>query len=211
MPTRWINGKKLQDVRTWGKHLLLIFSNGTVRVHLGLFGDVRVNERKKVNRSFFLEFAKGEINGYVVRAEKLKAPLDEVYDWRTDILSKDFDAAYVKKLLKEQSNKAIEGVLMDQKIFTGSGNIIRNEALYHAGIHPLSITGKIPASKITSLIKEVLKFAREWYQQMEKGKHASFAIYRQKHAADGSEVTMKIIPVSKRKVFFSEHRQKLYA
>ena len=102
MPTAWINGKKLQDIRTWGKHLLLIFSNGTVRVHLGLFGDVLVNERKKVNRSFFLEFDKGEINGYVIRAEKLKAPPDEVYDWRTDILSEDFDAAYVKSLLKKQ-------------------------------------------------------------------------------------------------------------
>ena len=210
MPTSWINGKKLQDIRTWGKHLLLIFSNGTVRVHLGLFGDVLVDERKKVNRSFFLEFATGEINGYVVRAEKLKAPLDEVYDWRTDILSKDFDAAYVKNLLKEQSKKTIEGVLMDQKVFTGSGNIIRNEALYHAGIHPLSITGKIPAVKITRLIKEVVKFARKWYQQMEKGKRSSFAVYRQKFAADGSEVTMQMLRVSKRKIFFSEHRQKLY-
>ncbi len=211
MPTSWINGKKLQDIRTWGKHLLLIFSNGTVRVHLGLFGDVLVDERKKVNRSFFLEFAEGEINGYVVRAEKLQAPPDEVYDWRTDILSKAFDAAYVKALLKEQSKKTIEGILMDQKIFTGSGNIIRNEALYHAGIHPLSITGSIPAEKITSLIKEVVKFARQWYQQMEKGKPAAFAIYQQKYVADGSEVTMKILPVSKRKIFFSEHRQKLYA
>ena len=211
MPTNWINGKKLQDIRTWGKHLLLIFSNGTVSVHLGLFGDVLVDERKKVNRSFFLEFAEGEINGYVVKAEKLQAPPEEVYDWRTDILSKAFDAAYVKNLLKEQSKKTIEGVLMDQKIFTGSGNIIRNEALYHAGIHPLSITGRIPSEKITGLIKEVVKFARQWYQQMEKGKPAAFAVYQQKYVADGSEVTMKILPVSKRKIFFSEHRQKLYA
>ena len=91
MPTQWINKKKLLDIRTWGKHLLLLFSNGTVRVHLGLFGEVLVNERKKVNRSFFLEFAKGEINGYVVRAEKLPAAPNEIYDWRTDILNKDFD------------------------------------------------------------------------------------------------------------------------
>ena len=211
MPTAWINGKKLQDIRTWGKHLLLIFSNGTVRVHLGLFGDVLVNERKKVNRSFFLEFAKGEINGYVIRAEKLKAPPDEVYDWRTDILSEDFDAAYVKSLLKKQGKKTIEAVLMDQKIFTGSGNIIRNEALYHAGIHPMSITGKIPAAKITRLIKEVVKFAHRWYSEMETGKHLDFAVYHQEYAPDGSEVTMQILRTSKRKIFYSEHRQKLYS
>jgi endonuclease-8 len=211
MPTDWIKGKKLQDIRTWGKHLLFIFSNGTVRVHLGLFGKVLVDERKKVNRSFFLEFAKGEINGYVVRAEKLESPADEVYDWRTDILSENFDAGYVKQLLKEQSKKTIGGVLLDQNIFTGSGNIIRNEALYLAGIHPLSITGKIPAAKVTLLIKAVVKFARGWYQQMENGKRAAFSVYRQKFAADGSEVTMKVLPVIKRKVFISEHRQKLYA
>lgn len=210
MPTNWINGKKLQDIRTWGKHLLFIFSNGTVRVHLGLFGEVLVNERKKVNRSFFLEFTKDEINGYVVRAEKLKAPPGEIYDWRTDILSKDFEAAYVKSLLKEHRQKTIESALMDQQIFTGSGNIIRNEALYHAGIHPQSVTGKIPAAKITRLIKEVVKFAHRWYTQMEKGKQINFAVYRQEYAADGSEVSMAIARISKRKLFFSEHRQKLY-
>jgi endonuclease VIII len=210
MSTKWINGKKLLDIRTWGKHLLLIFSNGTVRVHLGLFGEVLIDERKKVNRSFFLEFSKGEINGYVVRAEKLKASPAEVYDWRTDILSKDFDTVYVKYLLKEQSQKTIDDVLMDQKIFTGVGNIIRNEALYRAGIHPQSITGKIPATKITRLIKEVAKYAKQFYNEMEKGKHLTFSVYQQEYAADGSEVTMKVLPRSKRKVFFSEHRQTLY-
>ena len=90
MPTKWINGKKLLDIRTWGKHLLLVFSNGAVKIHLGLFGDVLINERKKVNRSFFLEFAKGEINGYVVRAEKLTRHPMIYPTWRTDILSKEF-------------------------------------------------------------------------------------------------------------------------
>jgi len=211
MPTKWINGKKLLDIRTWGKHLLLLFSNGTVRIHLGLFGEVLVNERKKVNRSFFLEFSKGEINGYVVKAQKLPAAPNEVYDWRTDVLSKDFDAAYVKTLLKEQSEKTIDDVLMDQNIFTGVGNIIRNEALYLAGIHPQSITGKIPSAKITKLIKETVKYAHHWYQLMENGKRLSFSVYRQEYAADGSEVTMKILTRSKRKIFFSEHAQKLYS
>jgi endonuclease-8 len=209
MPAEWINGKKLLDIQTWGKHLLLLFTNGTVRVHLGLFGDILINERKKVNRSFFLEFTNSEINGYVVRAEKLKGPASEVYDWRTDILSKDFDMAYVKKLLKMQSGKTIGDVLMDQQIFTGVGNIIRNEVLYLAGIHPQSIIGKIPAVKITALIKETVKYAKQWYVVIEKNKHLHFSVYRRQYADDGSEVTMKILN-SKRKIFFSEYRQRLY-
>jgi len=210
MPTGWINGKKLLDIQTWGKHLLFIFSNGAVRVHLGLFGDVLVNERKKVNRSFYLEFAKGEINGYVVRAQKLTASPAEVYDWRTDVLSKDFDPLYVKSLLKDQGSKTIDDVLMDQKIFTGVGNILRNETLYRAGIHPLSVTGKIPATKITRLIKEATKYAQLFYHELETNKRHTFAVYQQEYATDGSMVTMMISPKSKRKIFFSEHKQKLY-
>ena len=211
MPTKWINGKKLIDIKTWGKHLLFVFANGTVRVHLGLFGDVLVNERKKVNRSFFLEFAKGEINGYVVRAEKLKSSLEELYDWRIDILHEEFDPAHVKTLLKKQTGKTIADVLMDQQLFSGVGNIIRNEALYRAGIHPLSITGKIPVAKINRLIKEVVTYSQLFYQQLKtKGNPEEFSVYQQAYAADGSQVTMKILPKSKRKIFFSEHRQQLY-
>ncbi len=211
MPTAWIKGKKLQDILTWGKHLLFVFSNGTVRVHLGLFGEVIFNERKKVNRTFFLEFAKGEINGYVVRAIKLDKPIREVYDWRTDILSKAFDKAYVKALLKKQAKKTIDDVLMNQDIFTGVGNKIRNESLYRAGIHPLSVTGKIPAARVSKLINEVLAYAKIFYTQLEKkGVNDNFSVYQQEFAADGSEVTMKVLPKTKRKIFFSEHKQELF-
>ncbi len=210
MPTAWIKGKKLINIKTWGKHLLFVFSNGVVKVHLGLFGDVLVDERKKVNRSFYLEFAKGEINGYVVKASKLTKSINELYDWRTDTLSKKFDKAHVKKLLKEKDDKMISDVLMDQNIFTGVGNIIRNEALYRACIHPYSIVGKIPAAKITKLINEVLAYSTIFYNHLRKKSGRLFQVYQQEHAADGSEVTMKLLSKTKRKIFFSEHRQKLY-
>ena len=211
MPTAWIKGKKLVDILTWGKHLLFVFTNGTVKVHLGLFGDVVINERKKVNRSFYLEFASGEINGYVVTATKLEKPVKELYDWRTDILSVKFDKTYIKTVLKAKENKTIAEVLMDQAIFSGVGNKIRNEALYRAGIHPLSITGKIPTAKITKLLNEVVAYAKLFYRQLEtKGVNDSFGVYQQEYAADGSEVTMKILSKEKRKIFFSEHRQHLY-
>ncbi len=211
MPTEWIKGKKLQDILTWGKHLLFVFPNGTVRVHLMLFGEILINERKKVNRSFFLEFNKEEINGYVVKAQKLDGKPEEIYDWRVDIMSKTFKPAFVKTLLKSYAEKTIDDVLMNQEVFSGSGNKIRNEALYRAGIHPLSITGKIPAAKITHLIKEVTRYARIFYDELEtNGVNKSFSVYQQQYAPDGSEVIMKVLPRTKRKIFFSEHKQILY-
>ena len=38
--------KKLLDVRTWGKHLLLCFEGFTFRIHFLLFGTYRINETK---------------------------------------------------------------------------------------------------------------------------------------------------------------------
>jgi endonuclease-8 len=212
MPTSWIKGKKLLDIRTWGKYLFFVFTNGTVAVHLGLFGDIVINERKKVNRSFYLQFAAGEVNGYVVKAKKLAKPLEESYDGRVDILSRSFSKPFVKTLLKKQEGKTIDDVLMDQAIFSGVGNKIRNEALYRAGIHPQSLVGKIPAAKINRLIDEVVIYAKLFYKELEKdGKHTSFSVYQQEFAADGSEVTMKVLTKSKRKIYFSEHKQKLYS
>jgi endonuclease-8 len=211
MKTAWIKGKKLKDILTWGKHLLFVFPDGTVRVHLGLFGDVLINERRKTNPSFYMKFPKGAVYGYVVRAQKLENPIDKTYDWRVDILSDQFDKAHVKSLLKEKAKKTIDDILMDQDIFSGVGNKIRNEALYRAGIHPLSVVGKIPAAKITKLINEVVKYAKLFYKNLEKkGVHDNFDVYQKEYAPDGSEVTMKVLK-TKRKIFFSEHKQVLYS
>ena len=211
MPTAWLKGRKLNDIKTFGKNLLLVFTNGTVRIHLGLFGDVLINERKKVNRAFYLEFNNGEINGYVVKANKIDEPLEDIYDWRTDILDKKFNPAFVKKLIKAKAGHIIADLLTDQSVFTGSGNIIRNEALYRAGIHPLSMAGKIPAAKISKLIKETVGYAKIFYKKLKtSGLNDSFQVYHQEYAADGSEVMMEILPKTKRKIFYSEHRQKLF-
>ena len=43
-----------------------------------------------------------------------------------------------------------------------------------------------------------------------KGVNDLFQVYQQEYAADGSAVTMKVLPKTKRKIFFSEHRQQLY-
>ena len=84
-------------------------------------------------------------------------------------------------------------------------------ALAYSTIHPLSIIGKIPAAKITKLIKEVCNYARIFYDQLQNdGINNFFQVYQQKQAADGSEVTMKVLSKSKRKIYFSEHRQVLY-
>jgi hypothetical protein len=43
-----------------------------------------------------------------------------------------------------------------------------------------------------------------------KGVNDFFQVYQQEYAADGSEMIMKILPKTKRKIFYSEHRPKLF-
>jgi endonuclease VIII len=169
MDTRWIAGCRLLEVNAWGKHLLLRFSRGTVRVHLMLFGSVLVNKRKKVNASFFLRFNKEFINFYVVQAQRLEGKLADIYDWRTDIMSDAWNAAQVKKLIKEHAAESIGDLLLNQQVFTGVGNIIRVEALFRSRIHPLSVCGSIPAKVLSGLLKEVRKYGQEFLEQRKKG------------------------------------------
>ncbi len=211
MPTAWLKGQKLLSIDTHGKHLFFIFKEGTVEVHLMLFGRFLINDRNKVNRKFYLNFGKEEINGYVVQAKKIEGDWRDKYDPRVDILSKDFDKAHVKKLLKEHADQRIDEVLMNQQVFAGVGNKIRNEALYLAGIHPESITAKIPPVKITKLINAVVKYAKFFLSNLETtGKHETFAVYKRDYAEDGSEVTTKVLKRSGRKIYFSEHLQELF-
>lgn len=211
MPTAWIKGQILEDIKTHGKHLFFIFSNGVVQLHLGMFGKVLVNERKEVNRRFYLEFDNGEVNGYVTIMKKLDHFPEEIFDERNDVLSKKFSAAFVKKLLQKHNGKLIADVLMDQKVFAGVGNKIRIEALYNAGVHPFSITGKIPAEKLDELIKEVRAYAKKFYNNLEKkGTNKDFKVYHLEYDPDGSEITMKYLPKTKRKIYFAERKQLLY-
>ncbi len=211
MPTAWLKNKKLLRIESWGKHLLFVFTKGTVRVHLGLFGDILIDEVKKVNRSFYLSFKQGDINGYVVKAAKLEGSPQDHYDWRTDALSEHFSVTHILKLLKDQKSKTIAEVLMNQDVFTGSGNKIRNEVLYRSGIHPHSRVENIPDPALKELIREFKKYSKLFLKDLStKGVNDSFYIYQQAFAHDGSEVTVEVLKKEKRKIYYSEHRQVLY-
>ncbi len=84
-------GNKLTDIKTWGKHLLLVFRGFTIRVHMGLFGSYKINEPVKRNAALHLQFDEDEVNFSISKIEVLKEPLNKVYDWSTDIMSKKWD------------------------------------------------------------------------------------------------------------------------
>lgn len=71
-------------------------------------------------------------------------------------LSQDFTVRHFKERLGRKKTGKIKTVLMDQSVVAGVGNIYSDEALWLAGIHPLSVTANIPEPKLTELFHAVV-------------------------------------------------------
>lgn len=206
-------GKKIRKIESWGKHLLFVFDKFTVRIHFLMFGKYLINSSKALKPRLSLKFSKGEkLNIYTSDVRMIEEPLDEVYDWNADIMAKRWNMRGVKKKLKEIPETLIADALMDQEIFPGLGNIIKNEVLYRAKVHPQSVTGNIPPKKIDEIIKEVRKYAFEFLEQRKKGTLGkNWQVYTKKKCKrDGSVIYKEYIGVTKRRTFFCESCQKTY-
>ena len=54
--------------------------------------------------------------------------------------------------------------LLDQQVFSGAGNIIKNEVLFRIRVHPLSRIGALPAAKLRQLVDEARRYSFEFLE-----------------------------------------------
>lgn len=208
-----IDHVKILDIETYGKNLFFVFKDFFVGVHLGLFGSMLVNKRKKVNASFALHFPHSEINFYVANTKMYQGKPSDHFNFKTDILNKDFDGEYVLKTLQEvYSEKMIGDALMEQELFTGVGNIIRIESLYRAKIHPESLVQNIPEKKLVYLIETVVNYAYEFLDFLKNDEVKEKAlIYGKKICPkDKTELIIEEMGKVKRKTYVCPKCQKRY-
>ncbi|UFK98511.1 DNA-formamidopyrimidine glycosylase family protein [Kaistella faecalis] len=204
---------KILDIETYGKNLFFVFKDFFVGVHLGLFGSMLVNKRKKVNASFALHFPHSEINFYVANTKMYQGKPSDHFNFKTDILNKDFDGEYLLKTLQEvYTEKTIGDALMEQELFTGVGNIIRIESLYRAKIHPESLVKDIPEKKLVYLIETVVNYAYEFLDFLKNDEVKEKAlIYGKKICPkDKAELMIEEMGKVKRKTYICPKCQKLY-
>jgi endonuclease-8 len=177
---KWIEGKKIKDFKSWGKHFLICFDTATIRIHFLLFGSYRINETKQAPARLHLGFAKGELNFYASSIQLIEDDLDEVYDWSGDVMNDAWDPGKAKAKLKAKPSMLVCDALLDQSVFAGVGNIIKNEVLFRIKVHPKSKIGKLPAAKLSALIKEARNYSfdfLEWKKKYVLKKHW-LAVYR---------------------------------
>ncbi len=167
-----VKGQKLLKVERRAKYLLLRFSSGTLLIHLGMSGTIRViaqNTPLVKHDHFDLAF----VNGTLLRLNDprrfgavlwLNQHLDErglLSKLGPEPLSDSFTGAYL--FAKAQHRKvAIKTFLMNSHVVVGVGNIYANEALFSAGILPTVAAGSLSKARLerlTSLIKDILTAA----------------------------------------------------
>ena len=152
-------GKKITAFRSWGKHFLICCPRFTVRIHFLLFGSYSIDEQTKPNPRLHLRFTNGDLYFYTCSVKILDTDLDELYDWSADVMSDDWDPAAARKKLKEKPDMLVCDALLNQEIFAGVGNIIKNEVLFRIRVHPESTVGALPPRKLSQLIREARKYS----------------------------------------------------
>jgi endonuclease-8 len=155
-----LKGRTVQAVRTWGKHFLLELPTVALRIHLLMFGSWRIDERKDwATPRLSLGFRRGELNLYSCSVRFIEEPLDDVYDWSADVLSDAWDAAAARRKLRAMPETLVCDALLDQNVFAGVGNIIKNEVLFRIRLHPLSKIGALPPRKLAQLVDEARRYS----------------------------------------------------
>lgn len=204
--------QQVTEFKSWGKHFLICFKGFSLRVHFMMFGSYRINERKETPARLSLSFDGAELNFYTCSLKFVEGDINDSYDWSADVMAKEWDPKKALKKTKTKPAAFICDILLDQDLFAGVGNIIKNEVLYRVGIHPLSYVEKIPGAKLKLLAAEASLYSfdfLEWKKAYVLKKH--WLVYTKKHCPLGHPLKKAHLGKTKRRTFYCLTCQRLYA
>jgi formamidopyrimidine-DNA glycosylase len=150
---RAVAGARIHGVERRAKYLMIVCDRGTLIIHLGMSGRLRLVDRRAApgtHDHFDLVLE----NGAVVRLrdprrfglvlwQEAGTPTHRLL---ADLGPEPFDPAFSGAYLYDETRKrsaAIKQVIMDSHVVVGVGNIYASEALFRAGINP-----RLPAQRI---------------------------------------------------------------
>jgi formamidopyrimidine-DNA glycosylase len=161
---RELPGQTIDAVTRRAKYLLLAASRGTVIIHLGMSGSLRVIDhlqppqthdhvdivfddgkclRLRDPRRFGCVLWTTEPACHPLLASLGPEPLDAA-----------FDAQYLFRASRERK-RAIRDFLLDGTVVAGIGNIYANEALFAAGVRPKRPAGRLTLDECRRLVRTV--------------------------------------------------------
>ena len=157
--------RTIASLKRRAKYLLMDCGNGTLILHLGMSGSLRIlsaNTAPEKHDHFDLVLG----NNTLMRLRdprRFGAVLWHGGDPAThpllatlgpEPLEDGFDADYLHKITRGRSI-SIKQCIMDNHVVVGVGNIYANESLFRAGIRPQLAAGKLSQPRCTKLVAEI--------------------------------------------------------
>jgi formamidopyrimidine-DNA glycosylase len=167
-----LEGRKVKKIYRQGKELYFEVDSGdTLALHLMLRGQLFFFEGEHDKKYPIIELAFADGSGLVMtdfQGQATPTLNPEEHDG-VDAMSEEVDFAFLKKKFNG-SKASLKNVLLDQHFIRGIGNAYADEILWHAGISPFSIAGKIPGSSIRKLAKAIKKVLKDAEKKILKAK-----------------------------------------
>jgi formamidopyrimidine-DNA glycosylase len=169
---RRLAGQRIGSIGRRGKYLLLEVGDGTLIIHLGMSGSLRVladdtppgphdhidlvldNDRR-------LRFTDPRRFGAWLWTCEPPGQHPLLCGLGPEPLGADFSSDYLYTLSRGR-RVAVKNFIMDSHVVAGVGNIYANEALFRAGIHPARAAGRVASARYARLhatIRTVLEDA----------------------------------------------------
>lgn len=208
-----MRGKRVVAFRSWGKHFLICFPTFALRIHLMMFGSYRIDERRESPARLSLTFGNGELNFYACGMRYVEGDLQQAYDWQADVLSDDWNPRAARRKLQKHPDALVCDALLDQDIFSGVGNIIKNEVLFRIRVHPESTVGALPPRKLGQLIKQAREYSFDFYRWKKVFVLKKNLLVHTKKRCPRCEVPLQFRPSlgrRERRAFFCDRCQQLY-
>lgn len=217
-------GEKIERSESFGKNIVIFISNGyAIRVHTLIYGIVkiyRVGESiEKPEKQIRLRIATDDywIIGFntpiieVDRAENILSYLES--NLGPDPLKSNWCREVVFEKLRNMSGVKIGVALLDQRLISGIGNIMRNEILFRAGVNPERNIEELSIVELNRILDEVEKVSKEFYLKLINGENLKslyqvYNKYRGKCPKCGSSIKFyRQLPIN-RKTFICPNCQK---
>jgi formamidopyrimidine-DNA glycosylase len=155
----------IRQLHRRAKYLLLECDSGTLILHLGMSGSLRVlpsHTPAEKHDHFDLLLANGNLMrlrdprrfGAVLWHEGDIAQHPLLAKLGPEPLLDNFDAQHLYRATRKRS-AAIKQLIMDSHVVVGVGNIYASESLFHAGIRPQLPAGKLSLPRCARLVQTI--------------------------------------------------------
>lgn len=175
--------QKIKDIYAFGKRLIIQLEDCAIVTHFLMWGSYTIDQQKE-HLSPRLVLITKDHSLYLYNTSTkliLDTNLKEKLPLEFDVLSKNWDLSKVIQAISQHPEETIDDILLDQDIFAGVGNIIKNEALFLSKVLPYKKIKELNLNKLKEIALITREFSKRFLKLRQEFKlKKNLQIYRKK-------------------------------